>query len=491
MTHRVFILLLAAVVLLACDVARSAEQDHNPRLDRAGDTARGAKPLEAVKVCEEVIAAPDSSEDQKLRALQIIVDAQLKAGKPSDAAQTAARMATVAPNAKGKRASAFAQADILRVQGKHADAVAKVAELLTTISDPAAKQEAQLRIAELWSNAQKWDDAHAAAAKVLEIAHGDDNYTLRALNLMADAGSRQNNPDRAIDALTRMLDPGFSDRRDDNYRRDVRRRLLGAYQSAKKYAEARALCAQAEKAEREERDRQFWVVALGDTFADEGKYDEALAAYERVFLEVNKASDLWALAQRKIADAYFKSGKPLDAVKAMHVVIDITTDLNQLGDAVKQTAEMLKAIDNSLARANQLIQFQRFGPAGEDGKGGLTSPLAEIGYLQNPQRDKALAAMREKAGDSAAAMRLRAYSYMYCGQPKQALRCFLDAFGRCSMEEFQRYGDELVLVGVRALRGHPVGLEEFYTFVNYGPPGPDGKSGTGDDLQDPFAPLMK
>jgi hypothetical protein len=52
-------------------------------------------------------------------------------------------------------------------------------------------------------------------------------------------------------------------------------------------------------------------------------------------------------------------------------------------------------------------------------------------------------------------------------------------------------GQDMVLIGARAVRGHPVGLDVFFQFVNYGPAGPDGKPGTADDLADPFAPLLK
>jgi hypothetical protein len=52
-------------------------------------------------------------------------------------------------------------------------------------------------------------------------------------------------------------------------------------------------------------------------------------------------------------------------------------------------------------------------------------------------------------------------------------------------------GHDMILIGVRAVRGHSVGLDAFYNFVNYGPAGPDGKPGTADDLADPFAALLK
>lgn len=66
---------------------------------------------------------------------------------------------------------------------------------------------------------------------------------------------------------------------------------------------------------------------------------------------------------------------------------------------------------------------------------------------------------------------------------------YLDALARSEMNEFARFGREAVTIGVRAAQGHAHGLERFYEFINYGPPGPDGKKGTADDLKNPFIKL--
>ena len=52
-------------------------------------------------------------------------------------------------------------------------------------------------------------------------------------------------------------------------------------------------------------------------------------------------------------------------------------------------------------------------------------------------------------------------------------------------------GQDLIVIGARAVRGHAVGLKDFADYVNYGPAGPDAKPGTADDLKSPFEPLLK
>ena len=64
----------------------------------------------------------------------------------------------------------------------------------------------------------------------------------------------------------------------------------------------------------------------------------------------------------------------------------------------------------------------------------------------------------------------------------------MDAGRRCDIEKFSDYAISLIANGLRAVRGHSVGLDEAQQYLLYGPHGEDGKPGTADDLTDPFAP---
>jgi tetratricopeptide (TPR) repeat protein len=240
---------------------------------------------------------------------------------------------------------------------------------------------------------------------------------------------------------------------------------------------------------------QAWAMMAGDVHVAAGKYDEALAAYERVFVAHSGRTYYWHQAQERIVEALRRKGDYAGALSAGRVLMDAAWDRNTIVSATRTTAELLKALDGHVGRANELLNYQRFGPAGEDGKAGtkddLNDPLADVPYPKLPQRERALAEARTRAGDDATASRFRAATFTYTGHPTQALKMYLDAFARATAREFQSAGYDMIVVGARAVRGHAVGLETFFDFVNHGPNGPDGRKGTADDLDDPFAPLLK
>ena len=235
--------------------------------------------------------------------------------------------------------------------------------------------------------------------------------------------------------------------------------------------------------------------SAGRTALDGKHYDQAIAILERVFTTYPDRMDYWSHAQQGIVDAHRAAGRFPQAIAAARILLDAARDRGNVLNNTRLIAELFRAIDNHLGRANQMINFQRFGPLGEDGKRGtpddLKDPLVGIRYPDCSARDKAFAKARQEAGDDAKAAQFRAVSYTFTGHPKEALRHYLDAFARARGTDYRTIGQEMVAVGARAVRGHPVGLEAFADFVNHGPDSPDGKPGTPDDLKDPFAPLLK
>lgn len=216
------------------------------------------------------------------------------------------------------------------------------------------------------------------------------------------------------------------------------------------------------------------------------KFDDALRLYERVLLEHSEASDRWFAAQQGIAETLAKKGDLAEAAKAAHLCMDGAPDLKSFAEAVNLSAKILSALDKNIDRANQLLTFQQSGSAS-----GLTNPMDAIGYPAMPERESAFAAMRHQAGDDAVAARLCAFTFLFTGKPRDALAQFADAFRRNSKgADFQRRSLELLTIGLRAARGHGVGLGANLQFVIYGPHGPDAKPGTADDSADPFAGLL-
>ena len=216
------------------------------------------------------------------------------------------------------------------------------------------------------------------------------------------------------------------------------------------------------------------------------KFDDALHLYERVFLEHPEAADRWFDAQGDLVVTLARKGDLAEAAKAAHIYLDSAPDSTHFRTAVELAAHILSAMDKHVDRANQFLHFQQSGPSN-----GLTNPMDAIGYPSLPERERAFAAVRQQAGDDAAASRLRAFTFLFTGKPKDAMAQFADAFRRSSQwPDLHRSGPELVTIGLRAVRGHGVGLETSLPFVVFGPKGPDGKPNTADDIADPFADFL-
>ena len=296
--------------------------------------------------------------------------------------------------------------------------------------------------------------------------------------------------------LARLMEPKYLEARSSSERFTYRRRYGECLLRLERYDEAKALFEEGEKVQPDGRYRQECRHWVGRVLQAEKRYEEALKEYERVFLDYPDRIDHWYSTQSSIAYAQREQDRPEDAIRAGRICLDAVTSQSYVASWTRFIADCLKNLDDNLVRANQMINYQRFGPAGEDRKSGtdddLKNPLDAFGYPTYPERERALASVREAAGDTAQAARLRAFTYLYTGHPKLALRHFLDAFSRTtSSSDLKRYGSDLLLIGVRAAQGHGVGFEKFVAFVNFGPAGRDGKQGTADDLDDPFARLMK
>jgi tetratricopeptide (TPR) repeat protein len=216
------------------------------------------------------------------------------------------------------------------------------------------------------------------------------------------------------------------------------------------------------------------------------KFDDALASYEQVITAHPEAIDRWFGAQEGIATTLAAKGDLAAAAKAAHLCMDGAPNWQSYDAAVMLAANILSALDKNVDRANQFLGWQQNGPVN-----GATNPMDAIGYPSSPAREQAFAALRRQAGDNAEAARLRAFTFLYTGKPREALAQFADAFRRSSgSPDFERSGPDLVSVGLRAARGYRAGLDQAVRFVLYGPNGPDGKPNTADDIPDPFAGLL-
>ena len=507
----VLVVMLAARAAGAAD-AGTAEVSVAEKLDRASD-ARGheERHAEALKLCEEIIVSAKADPKQRADALDVLIDVYCRQKKYDGAVEAAQRLAKAVPGDAAFVLKAFmVRAELYRGELKQRDrALATLREFLQSHPDDKPRgATVRVRLAAILREDRQFEEAYAEAAKAVDLEPQNDQSVSDALTEMVEAAWSDEKADKAqkvLPPLKRLIEDRYLAKQNGWQHWNMRTRYGDCLRLLKRYDEARAYYAAQEKIDRQKRAApdsrvepkwaQEWCRHAAVTFDEEGRLDEALAAYERVLVDHPTSPDYWYEAQVRIADILTKKGRFEDALRAARVCLDAARDEGSVLDNVRRLAEIFKAIDTHVGRANAFINYQKYGPAGEDAKPGtaddLKDPLEAVARPGYPERERVFAEARKQAGDDADAMRFRALTYLYSGKPKEAFRCFLDAFARGSENELQTRGVEMIFTGARAVRGHTIGLEDFFEFVNYGPAGPDGKAGTGDDLADPFAPLLK
>ncbi|MDD5351127.1 MAG: hypothetical protein PHQ12_13030 [Chthoniobacteraceae bacterium] len=199
--------------------------------------------------------------------------------------------------------------------------------------------------------------------------------------------------------------------------------------------------------------------------ASERKFDEALRLYEQAIAEHPEAPERWIAAQQGIAQTLAAKGDLKEAAKAAHLCMDGAPTPETFDAAVTLAAGILSALDQNVDRANQLLAFQQGGAA-------AAGPMEAVGYPSQPERERTLASLRQQAGDDSASSRLRAFTFLFTGKPREAFAQFADAFRRASSpRDLQTAEIDLVSTGWRALHGRRAGMESAIQYLLHGPAG--------------------
>jgi tetratricopeptide (TPR) repeat protein len=165
-----------------------------------------------------------------------------------------------------------------------------------------------------------------------------------------------------------------------------------------------------------------------------------------------------------------------------------------LTDAAYAVATALKAVDGHTMRAVAYLKFQRYGPAGEDGRprtgDDLTDPLDTVPIELPAKRVRELDQAIVACGDDYAGQRAKSMLLMVSGRSQEGLNAMRRAY-RARPIHTTGISNAImdVAMAIRALDGNVIRSNQYINFRKYGPEGKDGKAGTGDDLKNPLPPL--
>ena len=493
-----FALLSLAGALLPASPLAAAHEDPAEMLKEVSSRRYDTEHYdEVLALCDRAAASPGATRDQKLQVydVKLYILSRLQYYERAVAAMDEMRK-SLPGDKDAERTALFKQMDICWRGSKPDLGLEKAAELIRVQPDnPQACAMAHVWMGRLHYRKRQYQESFDACQRALDLVPDDAKIGAQALWEMSTAAWAKNDMEACANRLALLMEPKYLETRPSYDRFSYRKRYGECLIRLERYDDAIAHFREREKEEPPGRYKQEWCLWVARAFAAARRHEEALAAYERVFIGYPDQSDFWYSAQVGIAAVLREQDKLDDAIQAARVGLDAARDRSSVINSTRFIAQCLKQKDVHVTRANHMINYQRFGPAGEDGKAGTDDdpqdPLDAFGYPSCPDRERVFADARKRAGQDAQAARHRALTYAFTGHPKEALEHLLDAFSRASGSDFKRIGQDLIVIGVRSARGHAVGLQPYVDFINFGPAGPDGKLGTADDLKDPFPALLE
>ncbi|MHC5053400.1 MAG: PA14 domain-containing protein [Planctomycetota bacterium] len=451
----------------------------------------------ALKACRAILEHPDATDADKVEAYNIMLDVRWRQGKRDMISETASRLQELFPDrTDAGRVAHFWWSDHLRESRRYVEALVKLREYVARApEDKPGSADARIKIAEVLRRIGKHAEAVVEAEASAALVPDDGKRVSEALRYVIHATWDNRDMPGCLEAIERIREERYIRHCNDGYRRSFQHRRAEALERLGRYDEAREALNVLARTDRDARRRSEWALRAARTCMHQERWAEAAEAFERVIVEHPGVNDRWDEAQKGIVEALRAKGDHRGALRAARICLDAARDRGQAGHYTRLVAGLLAAVDDNVKRANAFLDYQHHGPEGPDGERGtaddLRDPLRDVGYPDRGEREKAFAGARAEAGDGWEASRHRALTFIYAGRPEDALPYFVDAFRRTTERDLWKPASDMIVIGVRAARGHAAGVEQALRFVAHGPAGPDGRPGTPDDIPDPVAPLLK
>ncbi len=450
-------------------------------------------------LCERIIASPDETAATKIKAHETRIQVKRRIRKHEEYAVLAEEMLKAFPENKGAMQKAYAHLFDAYYNRRQP---ARFKEVLDRFEkafpdDMSRRISNRNRLIRLYLRQRKTgaDNALALVRETLPLAGGNDELTAESLRLADSAAGKKKLYEEQLGYTRRLLEPGYSKylRTRDQHR--YRQHVASLLHRLKRFAEMRAFCRAQQKLVEDRHVAQDFARRIAYSFRDEEKHEDAIQAFEDVFVGYPQITSDWWNLQMEIARCLERLGRRKEAIQAARIAFDAAEhgNVNSPGWLIINN---LKELDRGqVERANAFVRHTYFGPAGPDGRPGTADDVRDILAEDFPRPDyparrRAFAAARDKGGDRWEDSRYRAWTYIYSGRPKQACPEFLDAFRRADRNEMLDAARRLVIVGTRSVRNTFAGVDAELVYVMKGPAGPDGKVGTADDLSNPFLAVL-
>jgi len=390
---------------------------------------------------------------------------------------------------------------VLVSAGRYEEALTHYHQMMKLAGDDRKlASQIDMAIAGLYKSPMRNYDESAEHYKKVLATYADMPQTVIAAKLaLAGIESSKRNYEGAIKGIQAVLAEHAKDMSDSQIN-SSRTTMISYLRSAGNHADIIEICRKClEEEGLSDSYKLGFETSMADAYAALGQHDKAIVILRELPFKYPSQTSRNRTTYDKLCDIYLSEGKYAEALAAAKVAFDLAEDARYLEYGANDIAAALKGLDGNLVRANAFFRFQKYGPAGEDGKLGtaddIRNPVAGVAEPVTAEirkkREKALADVEANAAlTDAVKARTKGYLYLTWGMPREALREFRQVYISSPMEEstIQRAAND-VAVGLKALHGHTLAAQAFFDYQMYGPAGKDGRKGTDDDLTDPLASL--
>ncbi|HUT36260.1 MAG TPA: tetratricopeptide repeat protein [Planctomycetota bacterium] len=354
-------------------------------------------------------------------------------------------------------------------------------------ADDAKEFRNELRKAQAKQSAKQYKDCVKVCDELL-ARYKDPAQVREVTMLKAEALVQDGEVEAALKVLATLAEANADDRK---LQAAVALRSGDLWRSLKKPDEALAAYRKAAASAEEPDEAAAALLRAADVLLELKRPAEARAEMTRVLCSCPLRPDVCQQAQARIVESHRAESKWPEALGAARILYDAAGDEQAIRAAAQAVAQAFLACDGTLARANEFLAFQSYGPAGPDGKPGTPDDVAanHLAKLKYPAFDAAAGKQFQAAIDaqpkSYEGYRAKGFLCVYWGKPKEAASQFLLAFKAASLSQVAAAAQELVLVGIKAHTASFRGLDRVFDYINHGPKGKSGK----ETIPDPFAGL--